>query len=38
MMCKFMDSDCYCVVMNDTCDQLSCENCKVYKAKIEEVK
>jgi len=30
-MCKFMDSDCYCVVVNETCDQLSCDNCETYK-------
>jgi len=37
-MCKFMDSDCYCVVVSETCDKLSCETCEIYKEKVKEDK
>lgn len=29
-MCKYMDSDCYCVLKSDTCDKKSCYECEVY--------
>jgi len=37
-MCKFMDSDCYCVIISETCDQLSCDTCEIYKEKENEDK
>jgi len=35
-MCKYKDSDCYCVIAEKTCDQKSCEECEIYHHLYEE--
>jgi hypothetical protein len=32
-MCPYIDADCYCSKINDTCSQSDCINCEIYKEK-----
>ena len=29
-MCSYIDADCYCSKINDTCSQSDCINCEIY--------
>lgn len=30
-MCPYIDADCYCIIINDTCSKIDYINCEIYK-------